>query len=47
MEASVNLDEVLAAFKKYCEANNMDGLDLWYWLNTHHVHLNVKSHLDE
>ena len=47
MKSSVNLDEVLLAFKRYCESNGMDGLDLWYWLNTHHVRLTIKPRFNE
>jgi len=42
MKTSITLDEVLSALKRYCEKYNMDGLDLWYWLKTNHVSLDIK-----
>lgn len=41
MRNKVSLDDVLKAFRRYCISNEMDGVDLWYWLNTHHVSLTV------
>lgn len=47
MKTTVTLEEVLFAFKRYCKRNNMDGVDLWYWLNTHHISLEVRPTLTE